>query len=635
MENPSTSPRAPASLFWLAGVVTAFGLAAVLCALLPSDWLHRLSERAGHGEDVTSERIVRLRVIGVGLAMCHGLLASFLLTWGRSRSGEFLREVGREIVSASPLAAIRRARNWFSESGWFHVAALVIVLATAVVIRLKYLDVPMDYDEAYSFLNYASRPLYQGLADYNSTNNHLLNTGFMHVAHRMFGPREWALRLHVFAAGVGLVGSTYVLGRRLHCGETGLVAAALVATSYVMINYSVNARGYVWAAWMTVLLVHAFWRIGNAEPKPRSLDWLAAGFVAVVGIFAIPTMVYSIAGCAAWLTIRALRLGRTARSMLFGLGVWSLLVGLASLWLYAPALIFRGVSAWRHPFVSPERFSDWIGRAPCAWLYALKSGTDGPATWLVPGGFMFIGLIALWILKRRGFLLLVAVPVAALALMAVQQVAPPPRVFSFLSPLFALLAGGGLVATLQFIGLPHAAAAAERSARGINAFCCLIAIGLCALSYSATRKHLLPGGLRPTFLVEDVGEFWGKSKNPRAPSHNQLWRLGVPEAVAIIEPYVRKNDRVLVGLPADLPFHFYAAQRRWRTPIGGRPVPGERLFLVIRNDEDPRVALRENLSLGFTEPWILDANWQTMASGDLAVWLAQPASAATTESDSR
>lgn len=631
--NPAV--RTTILLWCLICGVAAFGLVAGAGAVIPAEWLHRLGERVGHAEDVTPDRITRLRLIGVGLAMAHGILASFLLTWGRHEAGRFLADLGRDVSSTSPPVAMRRVKEWAIHSGWLHVAALLVVLATAVGIRLKYLDVPMDYDEAYSFLNYASRPLYQGLADYNSTNNHLLNTGFMHLAYRMFGPHEWALRLHVFAAGVGVVGATYALGRRLHCGETGLVAAALVATSYVMINYSVNARGYIWTAWMTVLLTHAFWRIATTEPQPRAVDWLLAGFVAVLGIFAIPTMVYAIVGCVGWLSIWILRLGRPACSKLFGLVLWSLLVGLASLWLYAPAFIFRGVSAWQHPFVSRQRFSDWIGRVPRAWVYALTSGTEGPASWLVPGGFMLVGLIVLWLLKRRVFWLLVAVPVATFALMTVQQVTPPPRVFSFLSPLFALLAAGGLVATVQLICLPHQPAAADRSARQINTFCCLIAIGLCAWSYSATRRHSLPGGLRPTYLVEDIGELWGKAINPMAPSNNQLWRLSVPEAVATIGPSLRAADRVLVGLPADLPFHFYAARRRWTTPIGGQPQPDERLFLVIRGDEDPSTALRKNLSLGFTDPWILQLQWQELASGDLSIWLAHPAARETTESDSR
>ena len=84
MDNPSTPARAPVLRFWLAGIVVAFGLAALVCASLPSDWLHRLGNRVGHADDVTPERIARLRTIGVGLAMAHGLLAGCLLTCGRA-----------------------------------------------------------------------------------------------------------------------------------------------------------------------------------------------------------------------------------------------------------------------------------------------------------------------------------------------------------------------------------------------------------------------------------------------------------------------------------------------------------------------------------------------------------------------
>lgn len=625
MDDPSTPPRPPTALYWLAGVVVAFGLAAVVCASLPSDWLHRLAERAGHAEDVTPERITRLRLIGVGLAMAHGLLASSVLTWGRAGAKRFIADLGREIASASPLAVMRRAKDWAIESGWLHVAALLVVLATAVGIRLKYLNVPMDYDEAYSFLNYARRPLYQGLADYNSTNNHLLNTGFMHVAYRVFGPQEWALRLHVLVAGVGLVITTYVFGRRLHRGEVGLVAAALVATSYVMINYSVNARGYIWTAWMTALLLDTFGRIATEEPRPGALQWLGAGLVAVLGVFAIPTMAYTILGCIGWLSIRILRSGRTAFSKFVGLEAWTLLVGLAALWLYAPAFVLRGVSAWQHPFLAPQQVGDWFSRVPAAWGYALKSGTEGPVPWLVPGVFFVVGLVVLWLLKRDAFWLIVAVPVATFVVMTLQRVTPPPRIFSFLTPLIALVVASGLFASFQLIYLPRYSAAPDKTHRQVSIVCSFVAAGLCAWSYFDCKSHSLPGGLRPAYLVEDVAEFWSaEKKNLKEPSNNQLWRLSVLDAVMLLEPDLRPTDRVLVGLPVDLPFHFYATRRGWTTPVGGQPTPGERLFLVIRADEDPRTAVGENLSLRFTDPWILQANWQPLASGDLAIWLARP-----------
>ena len=89
-----------------------------------------------------------------------------------------------------------------------------------------------------------------------------------------------------------------------------------------------------------------------------------------------------------------------------------------------------------------------------------------------------------------------------------------------------------------------------------------------------------------------------------------MWRLSVPSAVAELAAEVRPGDRVLVALPADLPFHYYAAQRGLAVLIGGQPVPGERLFLVVPSGYPPRDVLEHNQSLGFTDLWVLDADWQ-------------------------
>lgn len=88
---------------------------------------------------------------------------------------------------------------------------------------------------------------------------------------------------------------------------------------------------------------------------------------------------------------------------------------------------------------------------------------------------------------------------------------------------------------------------------------------------------------------------------------------------------------MLVALPADLPFHYYAAQRGLAVPIGGQPEPGERLFLVVRPDDSPCEALEHNQLLLFTEAWILEAEWEKWREfGQLTIYeartVAQPGS---------
>jgi Dolichyl-phosphate-mannose-protein mannosyltransferase len=218
-------------------------LVALFMVLLPAQTASTWAAHLGHGEDVTPDRIARLRIVGCVLTVTHVMVFGLLLTARRSAAVQFLVTLWAEVSRASPRTGVRQLIAWATEPGWFHLIMFIMTLAVACSIRFAYLRVPMDYDESHSFLNYASRPLYQGLVDYGSTNNHLLNTLCMHVAFKSFGPWEWSLRLHVFLAGLGAVGTIYVLARSLVGADAGLIAAAIAATSYVMVNYSVNARG--------------------------------------------------------------------------------------------------------------------------------------------------------------------------------------------------------------------------------------------------------------------------------------------------------------------------------------------------------------------------------------------------------
>jgi len=73
--------------------------------------------------------------------------------------------------------------------------ALLIIAAIGAVLRLALLDQPMRYDEAYTFIVYASQPLGQALVTYSAPNNHLFHTLLVHLT--TFGGTyysEWLIR---------------------------------------------------------------------------------------------------------------------------------------------------------------------------------------------------------------------------------------------------------------------------------------------------------------------------------------------------------------------------------------------------------------------------------------------------------
>jgi hypothetical protein len=227
------------------GLVMLLAVALLVASLLPSATLAgRLFGAAGEArsgtfaQDLVASLGQRLRlaaalllVLSLGLfglrASFQALLASFFkdLTWKRTQKGSL---DGLRLTSMTRLDAL----------------AVAAPMLLAVGLRLAFLNQPMRYDEALTFNEFASRPLYYGLSFYPDPNNHLLNTLLVHITSTVLGPQPWVLRLPAFAAGVLLVPATYALTHLLYGRPAAFLGAVLVAVSSYVVEYSTNSRGY-------------------------------------------------------------------------------------------------------------------------------------------------------------------------------------------------------------------------------------------------------------------------------------------------------------------------------------------------------------------------------------------------------
>ena len=64
---------------------------------------------------------------------------------------------------------------------------MAAIVTVGLFLRIYHLDVPMRYDEAYTFNEYATRSTYDAVSLYTFPNNHLFHTLLVHVAVRLFG----------------------------------------------------------------------------------------------------------------------------------------------------------------------------------------------------------------------------------------------------------------------------------------------------------------------------------------------------------------------------------------------------------------------------------------------------------------
>jgi hypothetical protein len=407
----------------------------------------------------------RLRLAGGGL-----LTAAVLLVPLRASLTEMLLRAVHDVRSRP---ALRIPRIVSVEVG------LLMVLALGL--RLAFLGQPMRYDEAITYNEFASRPLYYGLSFYPEPNNHLLNTLLVYVSSQVLGGEPWALRLPALVAGVLLAPATYALGWLLRGRAAGLLAASLVASSSYLIEYSTNARGYsMQALAFAVAFCLAIWaaRWGSATAL------LLAAVCATLGFWAVPTMLYGVAVIGAWLAREALAgVRRLTWSVVL---VTALLVGLLTFALYLPVIVVSGPerlvgNRFVEPLGAPELARDLATSLRRTWAFWNR---DLPAavTWLLLAGVAW----DTWEAVRRR-----CVPLALLAtgpcllLVLVQRVAPFERVWLFLLPLYFVLASGGLLGVAgRVLRVPRWAGAAGSLGLG----CLLGGLVLTSGSILASRE---------------------------------------------------------------------------------------------------------------------------------------------------
>ena len=180
----------------------------------------------------------------------------------------------------------------------------------------------MQLDEAYTYNEYASKPVLDGLSWYTLPNNHLLNTLLIHVSTVVLGNAPWVVRLAALAAGLGLIPAILCPDQaalRPRRGASGGGPGCGVGA----VDRLFDERPWLHDR-----------RSGDGPPGPdgranradgrggRVWDWVGFTILPAVGCFAIPIMLYPYGGILLWLVLGARGRGAGSRGG-FGSIAWS------------------------------------------------------------------------------------------------------------------------------------------------------------------------------------------------------------------------------------------------------------------------------------------------------------------------
>ena len=456
---------------------------------------------------------------------------------------------------------------------------LAAVVVVAAALRWHWLGQPMRYDEAVTWLEYASRPLPQALALYDLPNNHLFHTLLVHLSADHLGAEVRALRLPAFLAGLLTVAATWALGRRVHGPAAGLVAAAAVAASPVMVLFSTNARGYgpVVLAFLVLVLLATELRRRASLPL-----WAAFAAVAALAGWTMPAALYPAAAVGVWLLWPEAP-GEGARPLAdraVGLAGAAVAAGAATVLLYLPVLRRSG---WRsvvaNRFVAPDPPSEFVAEVPGFLFAVLREWGHGAPGWIV--ALLVVGAAAELVrtavagaagegrgLRRRGRRrrpppLLPAALIGSVVVLAATRRVPFARVWLYLLPAFVVLASAGLQTLVRALVKvapggadgPRRHARARRSARATAAVALVVLVG---------------GGVH--LMRADPVSAWGLTGT--LPAGDRVAEL--------LDRNMGPADAVRAPLPSDAPLEYYFSRLgRDRDRINDVPGPGGCLWIVV------------------------------------------------------
>jgi len=297
------------------------------------------------------------------------------------------------------------------------------------------------------WLQFARRPFAEALSHYELATNHLLYTLLLYVPTRTLGDAPWVLRLPALVAGVLLIPATYVVTARLYGRAAALLAAALVAGSSLMVEYSANARGY---GLMTLGFLLAVTSASRLLGTPRLRGWLTWAVPVALGLYAVPLMTLPVAALLAWIVLEAARAPdpRITHEAVRGVGVGVAAAAALATVLYAPVVATLGAVGFANavghaagPVRSWAEAMPGLGAQAASIWHSWHRNCHAPVT-LALGAAALFAVVAHRRVGRQRVSLTAVVLAFLLPLGALAWVRP--RIALFAAPLYYAAAAAGL-----------------------------------------------------------------------------------------------------------------------------------------------------------------------------------------------
>lgn len=232
--------------------------------------------------------------------------------------------------------------------------ALYLYLA-AQAFFLLYLayTLPVHYDEWYSYRHFSSAPLATTISFYPGTNNHVF---YNLIAHFFVWPHSlvsFFMRLPSVIAAILTIWYLYKLCKNYTSNFSAWLVVLAYSTSYNVILYAVEARGYAFVNLFTVLAIEQ--AVQFCAKAPGIKNYLKFAVVQALGLFTVPTFIYALVPIYLFLSFYFLISAQYNR--LFSVALLAGLSILVSTILYGPIILSGGLETLLHTTSTEGKFS--------------------------------------------------------------------------------------------------------------------------------------------------------------------------------------------------------------------------------------------------------------------------------------
>ncbi len=443
-------------------LVVACDSLCILLAFFHYELIKKLGDFLSPDKDfksLTPSLVESLRKPSLVLGILIFLMGIFVFFW--SRRARDIIEVILRILFNFYRRFIKDSRAffrdiWLARPGWPVTLILAIIVLFSAIARVMLINRPIEYDEAYTFIEFARHPFRYIISNYYVPNNQVLNSVLIRISTLLFGDHLWQIRLPTLVASLILLICMFFLGRSLYNSKVGLAATVAVAFLPTMILRSVSARGYIIVTLMTLL---GFLAANYVIRKKNLFAWFCLVISCAMGFYAIPIMLFPCGMVFVWLLLAGVTKEINEEypnfeNWLKYLAVAGFSILVLTLILYSPILLtnnLRQIYAYNR-VLQPASLNEFIASLPATFHTLVMEWVNGIAGPIAD--VLLAGLLLSLLFHKKNSMYRIPMQlifiVYIIIMVLIERPYPITRIWLWVIPLLAIWCAAGIVGGIEW-----------------------------------------------------------------------------------------------------------------------------------------------------------------------------------------